>query len=68
MSKSPEQLNIIRFTKALEQFLQNNEKWFQKPEENIKSFEKEMDEWNGQFTEQMAIVENWIKELEKRME
>ncbi len=68
MSKSPEQLNIIRFTKALEQFLQNNEKWFQKPEENIKSFEKEIDEWNGQFTEQMAIVENWIKELEKRME
>jgi hypothetical protein len=59
---------LIRFLGSLERFLSKNEGWFQKPEERIAAFEKEMQEWDKQFLEGIGNVELLIKELEKRME
>ncbi|MRG87099.1 hypothetical protein [Salinibacillus xinjiangensis] len=59
---------FIRFLDALERFLHQNEKWFQKPEERMNMIEKEMGEWDQQFLEQIGNVEKVMKELEKRME
>ena len=59
---------LIKNLGIIEKHLEKNEKWFQQPEKNMIAFEKEMDEWNTRFLKTISEIENWIKELEKKME
>ncbi|MFD2045369.1 hypothetical protein ACFSTA_16915 [Ornithinibacillus salinisoli] len=53
---------------AIDKHLDKNEKWFQRPEKKMQDYEKDMDKWNDSFLSNMQTIEDWIKELEKKME
>ncbi|GGA74182.1 hypothetical protein [Ornithinibacillus halotolerans] len=59
---------LIKNLGIIEKHLAKNEKWLNKPEEKIRTFEKEMVEWNSRFMKTINEIESWMKELEKRME
>ncbi|KKE79953.1 hypothetical protein DTX80_15755 [Bacilli bacterium] len=48
--------------------LEKNEKWFQKPEEKIRTFEKNANKWNDSFLKQIKQIEAVMKRLEKEFE
>ncbi|GFZ77209.1 hypothetical protein GCM10010978_18450 [Compostibacillus humi] len=56
------------YAEVIAKHLEKNEKWFQAPEKKFKTFEKNAEKWNSQFLKDMAIIEKWIKKLEKKME
>ncbi|WP_047985918.1 hypothetical protein [Ornithinibacillus californiensis] len=59
---------LIKNLGIIEKHLAKNEKWLQHPEKKMISFEKEMHEWNGRYLKTIKEIENWMRELEKRME
>lgn len=58
----------IKHLRTIEKHLEKNEKWLQYPEKKMHHFEKNMNDWNNEFLQNMGNVEEFIKELEKRME
>ncbi|RKQ32643.1 hypothetical protein [Oceanobacillus halophilus] len=54
--------------RILEKHLEKNEKWLQRPEEKIKTFEKNAANWNRDFNKKISDLEESMKYLEKRME
>ncbi|WP_068676473.1 hypothetical protein [Oceanobacillus sp. Castelsardo] len=48
--------------------LEKNEKWFQRPEEKIKVFEKNANKWNETFLKQIGQLESTMKRFEKMFE
>ncbi|MFD1349445.1 hypothetical protein [Oceanobacillus caeni] len=48
--------------------LEKNEKWFQRPEEEIRTFEKNANKWNDSFLKQIQQMESVMKQLEKAFE
>ncbi|WP_156288899.1 hypothetical protein [Oceanobacillus salinisoli] len=66
--KNPEENPWLKNLRIIEKHLEKNEKWFQRPEEKMKSFEKDAVKWNEEFTKKISKVEAIIKELEKKME